>query len=100
LYFAFGEDESKWRAASPQFLDHADHSTAPWLVLHSEEDELVNIAQPVAWVKHLEELGVPVLYRPQAKGGKHWDGVDSLARPDSPLARLILEFVQRAKPTQ
>jgi acetyl esterase/lipase len=95
LDFAFGEDESKWRDASPQFLSHTGRSTSPWLVVHSEEDELVNTAQPVHWVQHLEALGVPVQYHLEAKGGRHWDGVNSLAHPaDSSLARLITDFVR------
>jgi acetyl esterase/lipase len=94
LAYAFGEDESEWREASPQHVSRTTgHSTAPWLVWHSCEDELLNTVQSSQFAERLTTLGVPVRYHEEAKGGKHWDGVHSLACPGSPLATLIVNFV-------
>jgi len=97
LDFAFGEDESSWHDNSPQHLHHADHSRSPWLVVHSVEDELVNTVQSLRFVQHLESLGVAATYHEEAKGGSHWEGVHSLAYPESPLANLIINFVLEAR---
>jgi len=66
-------------------------------VVHSVEDELVNTVQSLRFVQHLESLGVAATYHEEAKGGSHWEGVHSLAYPESPLANLIINFVLEAR---
>lgn len=55
---AFGADEGGWAEASPISLPF--ESSAPWLLMHSSADELVNPGQSQRFCEHLESNGVPV----------------------------------------
>ncbi|MEK7356454.1 MAG: alpha/beta hydrolase [Bdellovibrionota bacterium] len=89
---AFGGDEKKWKDASPRGLKMK--SKAPWLVVHSDKDELVDVEQSFDLDKALRGQGLESkLVR--LKTGTHFGVIDSLHEPNSDLSKRVLEFVSR-----
>lgn len=89
---AFGPNQASWPAASPTRRKLV--SRAPWLVVHSKGDELVDEGQADGWIAHLRAAGVPVeVLRPE--GETHFAVVGNLSRPDDAVARAIVEFVTK-----
>ena len=87
---AFGP-EAGWPAASPTRLKLA--SKAPWLLVHSKGDELVDQGQRDDFAAHLRESGVAV--QTLTPEGKTHDGVvQALASPDDEVARAIVAFAR------
>ncbi len=87
---AFGPDQSTWAAASPTRTKLASH--APWLVVQSQDDELVDAGQADGFVAHLRASSVPVqTLRP--KGETHFAVVGRLATPEDAVAEAIVTFV-------
>ena len=87
---AFGSDRSKWTSDSPTRRPLA--SRAPWLVVQSKGDELVDRGQADGFVAHLRAAGVPVqtLY---PEGETHFAVVGDLDKPDNAVAKAIFSFV-------
>lgn len=89
LNLAFGPEKS-WRAASPQY--HKPTTRAPWLLVHSPKDELVDTDQTKHFAKHLKSAKVPVRLE-LSSDLNHFGVVQALEKPDSPLARLVKSFL-------
>lgn len=88
---AFGADEKDWRAASPTQLP-IGHKL-PWLIVHSQEDELVDVEQSRRWKATLSQKGVNVRYLLLAQGS-HFGVLLELLKPESPLWKQLLEFLR------
>lgn len=87
----FGADKKKWAAASPQGLE--PQSTEPWLVVHSEKDELVEIEQSEEFAKFLRSQVIQTeLFK--LKSEKHFGVVEALRNPESDLTKKVLEFTR------
>lgn len=92
LDHAFGSDQATWPAASPTRRKVVGR--APWLVVHSTGDELVDVAQADGFVAHLRSAGVPVrVIKPT--GESHGGVVQGLSKPKDGVAEAILAFVKR-----
>jgi acetyl esterase/lipase len=90
LLKAFGDAE-KWPAASPTLQPLA--SKAPWLLVHSKADELVDLPQTLDYAAHLRKEGVKVeTLTPASK--THFGVVQSLSRPDDDVAQAIVKFIK------
>jgi len=88
---AFGTDQTKWAAASPTRLNVV--GKAPWLLVHSKGDELVDMGQMDDFAAHLEKAGVSVkTLRPEKKS--HDGVVAGLSQPGDEVAAAIVEFVK------
>jgi kynurenine formamidase len=87
----FGTESSKYAAASPTLLPMK--SKARWLVVHSEKDELVDLAQSSEFVAHLKKEGVPVEFVRLSKES-HFEAVTSLSNPSSESAKSVLKFLK------
>jgi acetyl esterase/lipase len=86
----FGDDVSKYASASPSLLHMK--SKAPWLVIHSAKDELVDLAQSEEFVSHLKTEKVPVDFV-QLKNDSHFGAITSLRDPSSECAKAVLKFI-------
>ncbi len=93
LVAAFGSEEALWRRASPQYLDHK--LQRPWLIVHSLEDELVDVDQSKRFSVALSGKGVPVQYL-LTPHGNHFGVVAQMSLPLSPLAGQVVHFVRMA----
>lgn len=91
LITAFGESMKKWRLASPQYLELTVQK--PWLLVHSQEDELVDLDQSKRFSVALSARGVPVQYV-VTPHGNHFGVVSQLALPLSPLAGQVIRFIR------
>jgi acetyl esterase/lipase len=91
LQVAFGSDEQAWRPASPQFLPMAHRR--PWLLVHSQHDELVDVEQSRRFKGALEAKSVPVQWLLLSRGS-HFGVIRELTRPDSPLLLRVLDFMR------
>lgn len=91
LQAAFGEPGEGWRRASPQYLAHGVQK--PWLLVHSLEDELVDVDQSKRFQVALTAKGVPVQYV-VTPTGNHFGIVAQLSLPLSPLAGQVIRFVR------
>lgn len=92
---AFGADATKYAAASPRGLKMK--SKEPWLVVHSEKDELVDLAQSIDFDKAVREQGIKseVL---NLKEGSHFGVVEALRGPEADVTKKVLEYVRRFIP--
>lgn len=95
LQLAFGADETTWRMASPQHLlaTGAVPHKRPWLLLHSREDELVDIEQSRRFQKALEKQGIVVRWLPLERVS-HFGVIGELSIPHSPLCQQLLAFLK------
>ena len=50
---AFGSDLDTWKDASPQFQDPQVEHLVPYLILHSEKDELLDVPQSLRFAEYL-----------------------------------------------
>jgi acetyl esterase/lipase len=91
LVAAFGEPGPAWRRASPQYLAHGVQK--PWLIIHSLQDELVDVDQSKRFQVALAASGVPVQYV-VTPTGNHFGVVSQLALPLSPIAGQVSRFVR------
>ena len=89
---AFTPGRAGWPAASPTRRKVV--SRAPWLLIHSKGDELVDMAQTDDFAAHLRAAGVRVeILRPS--GLTHDGVIGHLATPGDPVAAAIIAFVRR-----
>lgn len=90
---AFG-DPKGWPAASPTRAEVA--SKAPWLLVHSTGDELVDPSQTDDFARHLRDAGVAVeRLRPAGKG--HDEVVEGLGAPDDEVTKALVAFVEKTR---
>lgn len=82
--------EKNWVEASPARWPLK--SKAPWLLIHSEKDELVDPQQTENFAGHLRNLGIPLEIM-ILKTESHFGVVDSLAEGNPPLMKKFLEFI-------
>ena len=87
----FGKDETKWPLASPTRLTLK--SKSPWLLIHSDADELVDVAQTTDFEKHLRTQGVSVESL-KLKTESHFGAVSALENSGSPAFKAALKFIQ------
>lgn len=87
----FGPDASKWAAASPAILPAK--SKIAWLLIHSEKDELVDLAQTTDFQKHLLSQKIPVELM-QLKTESHFGAVENFGQAGSPVFLKTLSFIQ------
>ena len=85
----FGPDASKWAAASPAALPA--RSKVPWLLIHSEKDELVDLAQTTDFQKHLISQKIPVELM-QLKTESHFGAIETLNDVESSIFLKTLSF--------
>ena len=88
---AFGA-ESAWADGSP--TRRAIKNKAPWLVIHSTEDQLVDLAQSRDFAAHLKQSGVSVELNDRATGN-HDMVVNDLFDPVNPLVAEIEAFIRK-----
>ncbi len=88
LTHAFG-DEALWPAASPQF--QAVINPMRWLVIHSLQEELVDLQQSTDWVRKLTQEQVPAELV-ASDFGSHYDVVRAAAKP-SAVSEAIITFI-------
>lgn len=89
---AFGKDEKGWIEASPS--RRAVKLKSPWLVVHSETDELVDTAQSAEFAGHLKASGVSV-ETISPNGPSHFGVLDGLGSESNPITRRVLDFIRR-----
>lgn len=72
-----------------------DIPVLPWLLIHSEKDELVDFAQTSGFQKQLVAQKIPVEVL-TLKNESHFGAVESLSRIDSPAFQKTLSFIQKS----
>jgi len=87
---AFG-DAKNWPAASPTRLKPVIAS--PWLVIHSNQDELVDVDQSKDFAAHLKAANVPVDLQ-IGKFFHHEEVAESLIDPESDVYGLVSSFLK------
>jgi acetyl esterase/lipase len=91
---AFGPDEKTWEEASPTRMPL--RKSAPWLLVHSPGDELVDFAQCDRFAEQLDAAGTPVrCYSGGSK--KHYEVIQSVGLPGDELTAEILRFVSDSR---
>ncbi len=93
LQLAFGSDETAWRAASPQNLIGSGVQHRPWLIVHSREDELVDLEQSQKFQKALEGQGIPMRWL-LLDHGSHFSIIGELLNSQSRLSQQLLDFLR------
>lgn len=93
---AFTKDRNNWE--SPQVLGSAgSSSTAPWLVIHSKEDDWVNLAQAENFVGHLQELRIDAKLDTDVNGDHmkviRLIGMEGFEKEDKVLPH-VLDFIK------
>ena len=83
-------NENLWAQASPSQLSL--QSKAPWLLLHSESDELVDIEQSISFMTHLKKEKCAVTLK-RLSSGLHFEVIKSLEDPNSDASRAIDTFI-------
>lgn len=96
IELAFGPEEG-WAKASPRLLPAT--CKRPWLVVHSKEDELVDLAQSRDFAAHLKEAKVPVSLL-DTERGSHFGLISGLAAKDSALGRRVVDFIKACAPAK
>ncbi len=88
---AFGDDASRWPESGTPLTE------APWLLVHSEDDELVDAGQRDLFADRLRATGVAI--QTLTPKGKSHDGVvRDLASLDDAVTRAVIEFANRVSP--
>lgn len=89
----FGDPEL-WAEASP--TRRTMKNKAPWLVIHSKKDEVVDPAQSLEFTKSLRVQGIRSrLFRLGTQ--THYGALELIEDPESELAKVILNFVKKGK---
>lgn len=88
----FGDEPGAWVQASPQY--HKSAAKVPWLVIHSPEDELVDMAQSERFVARLRELGKAVTFAKDFDTD-HFDTVLKIgASSKETVSETMLDFIR------
>ena len=72
----------------------ASSSRAPWLAIHSREDELVDEKQSLLWMEYLHKNGITAELK-TGMWGLHWDGTCRIGTPQDSISPLVLAFIKR-----
>lgn len=88
---AFGP-EKNWPAGSP--TERPIAVAAPWLVIHSRGDELVDVPQSQKFVAHLKQQGVKADFYDKPTAG-HEDTLRNIEAPENATAQAILAFIKK-----
>ncbi|KNC95851.1 uncharacterized protein SPPG_08716 [Spizellomyces punctatus DAOM BR117] len=91
IQMAFAEDTDTWRRASPQYYALEDRKLPPYLVVHSPEDELIEVAHSERYFKHLETMGARVLLNTEVRG-KHFEMLREKAFFD-----IVINFINESQ---
>ncbi|MGZ3691428.1 MAG: alpha/beta hydrolase [Pseudobdellovibrio sp.] len=84
-------NEKNWKAASPALLSLKNKS--PWLLIHSQKDELVDAAQTTEFNKDLEKQKISSQLKVMKDGG-HFDIANQLSDNKSFVAKLVIQFIK------
>jgi acetyl esterase/lipase len=87
---AFGKNKKKWAEASP--LTYVRDTPVPWLIIHSPEDELIDLNQSQAFVDKLNAAEDKVTFVNHFYKN-HFSTIMDLVKPDEPLRHRIIEFI-------
>ena len=82
--------KSEWLNASPSQLKFKNKS--PWLLVHSEKDELVDIQQTLDFESHLKKENIKSQLL-RLKALSHFAVVESLSNEKSDLVISALKFI-------
>ncbi|TPX62451.1 hypothetical protein SpCBS45565_g07013 [Spizellomyces sp. 'palustris'] len=88
IQMAFTEDTDIWRRASPQYYALEGRNLPPYLVVHSPDDELIEVAHSERYFKHLETMGPRVLLNTDVRG-KHFEMLREKAFFD-----IVISFIE------
>lgn len=91
---AFGKDPKVWREASP--VRRKFKKAAPWLIVHSEDDELVPFSQAQEFADHLKKQGVPTETLWLQKMS-HSDTVGVLSLKNHPTTQKVLSWLKKIR---
>lgn len=89
----FGE-EKNWPAASPKRL--AMQSKAPWILIHSKKDELVDRKQSLDFMKSLHKQKIEAEFS-EAEQETHFGIIQKMSRKTSLAAKKIIKFTKKKK---
>lgn len=89
---AFGRDPRAWEHASPQRIPVKNK--APWLLIHSTRDELVDLPQSERFRDHLRHGGAPVELVLDTKRS-HVGVIQALGAPIDPITKSVVDFIHR-----
>jgi acetyl esterase/lipase len=90
---AFGDAKS-WAQASPARLKNADHR--PWLVIHSQKDELVDTGQSIEFAKAMRNQGVVAVYV-EVPFKSHFAVVTGLGIAGDPATEAVRRFIAKSQ---
>ncbi len=92
---AFSADRRGWAGASPTWRAVASRGMArgPWLLAHSDADELVDAAQTDGFEQRLRGAGVRV-ERVRLRGASHFAVPHLLESAGSPLAEAVARLAR------
>ncbi len=82
--------ETTWTEASPT-RQHIRHR-APWLLLHSRKDELVDLEQSQAFERHLKSAKIETTLK-ILKNDSHFGVIKSVEDPNTDASLAIYEFI-------
>lgn len=81
-----------WKEASPSRL--VQKTKSPWLVIHSEKDELVDLAQSTEFLEHLRAQKI-ASQMVKIDKGSHDSVIQNFGLNSEPATREALEFVRK-----
>ncbi|CAI2169065.1 8870_t:CDS:1 [Funneliformis geosporum] len=84
---AFGADEMILKSISPQYIA-INSKIPPYLIIHSVEDELVEIDQSNNYLEHIKDCGAEIVEIETSLKGKH----DEIVQSDELIQRMV-EFI-------
>ncbi len=90
LNSAFGP-QSLWAKASPQ--RRAMKSHAPWLIIHSRQDELVDLKQSKDFKDHLLQQKINVKFS-EVASYSHFEVVKNLSVKNDSIFKMTLQFIR------
>jgi acetyl esterase/lipase len=90
LNLAFGDPPEIRKSASPQHLTASNPT--PWLLVHSPDDELVDVAQSENFAAHLSAARVPVTLFTDLHSS-HYGVIRAIGTEGDPATAAILKFI-------
>lgn len=87
-------DEKNWPAASPTKLEMK--SKAPWILIHSRKDELVDQKQSLDFIKSLKKQKIEAEFS-DSEQETHFGIIQKMNRKTSLAVKKIIKFTQKKK---